>query len=585
MKKGSLLYQSISKMPLPVFSAAIGGTLAFGVEVSTVAAGLAYNSVVHDKGLAAFDWGLAGTASVIALISATGLGYLTGRVLKSSIESLTAEMEAAFDDKPRKPSMLASVELRHFRARALRRVSQLRRKNHKLAKTAYIDSRTGLGNATALECEIDSTVGKTSFEAPGALLLLDLDGFNRITEHHGTVVGQQLLRQAGERMERELANVTGESKEALRGSRLVSLQNDTYALWMPDAKGRETVASIARSLRMAFVAPFSAEGHQLSIGVSGGIAMAPEEGDTRAKLMLHADLAVRQVRKEKASGFRFFTPRLTRLARGRYQLEAELREAVKNREFKPVFQPKVDFATGRVVSAEALARWRRGNGKIISPAAFIPLAEETGLIEQIGDQILEASCLSARAWLREGHDVSIAVNVSPKQFQTGNLTQSVRGILNRTNLPPSRLELEITESMAVSDPEHVAKVMNPLRAMGMKLAIDDFGTGHSNLSMLTQLPFDVFKIDRQFVSALDKDENAPAIVEMILALADTLGLQTVAEGIETPRQAEFLRSRNCTIAQGFLYSPGLPHEGFMDFLRNWRANPVPAAQRSNRQVG
>ncbi len=570
---------------MPVLSAAVGATLASGVVASTIAAGLSYEYVVHGRGLAEFDWGLAGTASAIALLSATGLGFLTGRFVTTSIETLTSEMEGAFDDKARVPAILASVELRHFRARALRRVSQLRRKNHQLAKTAFIDSRTGLGNATALDRAIDSTILKTSFDAPGALLLLDLDEFNRITEHHGTIVGQQLLRLAGERMERELASVTGISKDALEGSKLVSLQNNTYALWLPDAKGRETVANIARSLRMAFVAPFMVEGHQLSIGVSGGIAMAPEEGDTRAKLMLHADLAIRQVRKEKATGFRFFTPRLTRLARGRYQLETELRQAVENKEFRPVFQPKVDFGTGRIVSAEALARWRRPNGKIISPGAFIPLAEEIGLIDKIGDQILEASCLSARAWLREGHDVSIAVNVSPRQFQSGDLTQSVLGILNRTNLPPSRLELEITESMAVSDPDHVAKVMNPLREMGMKLAIDDFGTGHSNLAMLTQLPFDVFKIDRQFVSALDKDNHAPAIIEMILALAETLGLQTVAEGIETPRQAEFLRRRNCTIAQGFLYSPGLPHEAFMDLLRNWCANPVPTAQSQNRQFG
>ncbi|MCA8905828.1 MAG: EAL domain-containing protein, partial [Hyphomonas sp.] len=220
--------------------------------------------------------------------------------------------------------------------------------------------------------------------------------------------------------------------------------------------------------------------------MSGGIVMAPEDADSGPKLFRHAELALRQVRGESASGFRYFSPRLNRVARGKYMLEAELREAVNNREFRAVFQPKVDFATGQIVGAEALARWQRANGKVISPAAFIPLAEETGLVNQIGEQILESACKSAVIWMREGFDVSVAVNVSPRQFVSVDVTELVLDVLKRTGLPPDRLELEITESMAVSDPSKVARVMRPLRALGTKLAIDDFGTGHSNLSMLTQ---------------------------------------------------------------------------------------------------
>ena len=219
------------------------------------------------------------------------------------------------------------------------------------------------------------------------------------------------------------------------------------------------------------------------------------------------------------------------------------------------------------------------NGKIISPNTFIPLAEETGLVTQIGEQVLEAACESARIWMQEGFNATVAVNVSPRQFQATDLTETVLSILKRTGLPPNRLELEITESMAVSEPEKVARVMRPLRSLGTKLAIDDFGTGHSNLSILTQLPFDVFKIDRQFVSALESDEQAPAIIEMILAMAETLGLKTVAEGVETERQADFLRRRGCSMAQGFLYSSGLPHEAFMDFIRGWTSNSQSPRQK------
>jgi EAL domain-containing protein (putative c-di-GMP-specific phosphodiesterase class I) len=306
------------------------------------------------------------------------------------------------------------------------------------------------------------------------------------------------------------------------------------------------------------------------MSVSGGIVMAPEDAESFAKLLQNAKLAVRLVRSEAQSGFRFFTPRLTRLVQGKYRFEAELRDAVANKEFKAVFQPKIDFATGRIMGAEALARWRRPNGKFISPATFIPVAEQAGLIDEIGMQILEAACRAARAWQTEGFDLTVAVNVSPSQFQRHDLTDSILEVLRRTGLHPSRLELEITESMAVANPVRVAEFISPLRAMGTKLAIDDFGTGHSNLATLTQLPFDVFKIDRQFVSALETDRQAPAIVEMILAMAETLGLKTVAEGVETTNQAEFLRRRGCTIAQGFLYSPGLPEAAFLDLLRAWR---------------
>jgi EAL domain-containing protein (putative c-di-GMP-specific phosphodiesterase class I) len=249
-------------------------------------------------------------------------------------------------------------------------------------------------------------------------------------------------------------------------------------------------------VRGAFADPFDLPTRQVTMTISGGIVMAPEDGETFARLIQNAKLALRLVRSEAQSGFRFFTPRLTRLVQGRYRFEAELRDAVGNKEFKAVFQPKIDFQTGRITGAEALARWRRPNGKLISPATFIPVAEQAGLIDAIGMQILEAACEAARTWQLEGFDVTVAVNVSPSQFQNQDLTDTIMAVLRRTGLHPNRLELEITESMAVNDPARVTEFISPLRAMGTKLAIDDFGTGHSNLATLTQLPFDVFKIDR-----------------------------------------------------------------------------------------
>ena len=436
------------------------------------------------------------------------------------------------------------------------------------------------GVGPKLEEAINATLPLAKYETPAALMILDLDNFTRAAERLGALAGDTLLKSAAQRMTAALEALEGPVHNALKDAQLAAMQADNFALYLPNAVSRDAVSNIARAIRLAFSDPFVVAGQPVSLGISGGIVIAPEDADSIQKLFRHAELALRQVRSDAGSGFRYFSPRLNRVARGKYMLEAELREAVSNREFKTHFQPKIDFQTGKVVGAEALARWVRPNGKIISPNTFIPLAEETGLVAQIGEQVLEAACRSARAWLNEGFEATVAVNVSPRQFQMTDLTEVVLGILKRTGLPPNRLELEITESMAVAEPDKVARVMRPLRSLGTKLAIDDFGTGHSNLSILTQLPFDVFKIDRQFVSALETDEQAPAIVEMILAMAETLGLKTVAEGVETERQADFLRRRGCSMAQGFLYSAGLPHEAFLDFLRSWSAQSGEAKRRA-----
>jgi diguanylate cyclase (GGDEF)-like protein len=508
---------------------------------------------------------------VLAAASAAAASYMLARSFQRVLQKFLAYLDDTNSVSPHGVESVMFKELRRLRVAVTRRVSRLRRENERLQKIAYVDQRTGLPNMIALEAMIERKLPFASFESPAAFFLLDLDQFSRAAERLGSLATNALLTAAGERLTNCLDRLDAPVSSSLDGVMIAALHNDQFAIFLPHAITRENVSNIARAIRVAFAQPFEINGQSVGIGMSGGIVMAPEDADSAQKLFRHADLALQQVRQESASGFRYFSPRLNRVARGKYMLEAELREAVAAREFKAVFQPKVDFATGKIVGAEALARWQRANGKIISPAAFIPLAEETGLVNQIGEQILESSCECAKVWMDQGFDVSVAVNVSPRQFMTVDLTNLVLEVLKRTGLPPARLELEITESMAVSDPAKVDRVMRPLRALGVKLALDDFGTGHSNLSMLTQLPFDVFKIDRQFVSALDADRQAPAIVEMILAMAETLGLKTVAEGIETERQADFLLRRGCTMAQGFLYSPGLPQEGFLDLLRGWDA--------------
>ncbi|MEO1963688.1 bifunctional diguanylate cyclase/phosphodiesterase [Hyphomonas sp.] len=582
MRKLSQIRRFFGSMTLPAFAAFAGAIAAVLVFSAVVMLEQSYRVLVEGKAwteLASPPEVMIGLM-LMSLVVSSGASFLLARSFQRVLQRFLAYLDDTTSMRPRGVESVMFKELRRLRVAVTRRVSHLRRENERLERIAYVDQQTGLPNTIALEAYIERKLPYASFDAPAAFFLLDLDQFGRAAERLGSLATNSLLNSVGERLTGCLAHLDAPVAASLEGSMVAALHNDQFAIFLPNAITRESVSNIARSIRVAFAQPFEINGQSISVGMSGGIVMAPEDADTAQKLFRHADLALQQVRQESASGFRYFSPRLNRVARGKYMLEAELREAVAAREFKAVFQPKVDFATGKIVGCEALARWQRANGKIISPAAFIPLAEETGLVNQIGEQILESACECAVVWMKEGFDVSVAVNVSPRQFMTVDLTNLVLEVLKRTGLPPGRLELEITESMAVSDPTKVDRVMRPLRALGVKLALDDFGTGHSNLSMLTQLPFDVFKIDRQFVSALDADRQAPAIVEMILAMAETLGLKTVAEGVETDRQAEFLSRRGCSMAQGFLYSPGLPQEGFLELLRGWETRSATSRKAS-----
>lgn len=571
MKQISLIGRMTGSLSIPLFAGILGGLLSAFIYCAVVFFHMLVRSIITNEPLrfsVPFFWIVVVFLATIAF-SATCF-YFMAKPFQGIFVRFTHYMLSSNRNTDAELHSLRFPELRRLRVATTRTVRKLRRENDRLRDIAYRDGRTGLPNAIAADKRIAESLPNASFERPAAFILLDIDRFAHLVEQVGAIHGELMIHAAAQRISRALNDVPDPSASALRGAMLAALTADQFTLYMPDAGSRENVIAIARAIRNAFSEPFTILGRSVTMSLSGGIVMAPEDADSPQKLMQNAKLALRLVRNEAQSGFRFFTPRLTRIVQGRYRFEAELRDAVENREFKAVFQPKIDFATGRIVGAEALARWRRANGKLISPAAFIPVAEEAGLIEEIGRQILEAACDAARSWELEGHDVTVAVNVSPSQFQRNDLTETVMSALKRSGLHPRRLELEITESMAVSDPARVAEFISPLRAMGTKLAIDDFGTGHSNLATLTQLPFDVFKIDRQFVSALETDRQAPAIVEMILAMAETLGLKTVAEGVETTKQADFLRRRGCTMAQGFLYSPGLPDQAFLDLLRAWK---------------
>lgn len=442
-----------------------------------------------------------------------------------------------------------------------------------LRLAAYRDTVTGLPNRLSFMATLKKGLALADQDKPCSVFHLMLEGFKGSGDVLGITGGQRLQVEIASRFSLYLAAISTDPRSKMRDMFLAAIGPGQFGLFMPAGNGRKEATALARELRQLFEQPFDIDGRDITMTISGGLAIAPDDGDISELVLKNASLALNEVLRAGQNGFQFFSPRLERLALGRSRFEQELRDAVDAEAFHPVFQPKVDLLTNKITGVEALARWQHTETRMISPATFIPLAEELGLVDDIGFQILRQSCHAAAGWYRDGMELSVAVNVSPRQFERPDFIDQIVEALRTSGLPPALLELEITETMAVSKPERVISVMEPLRAMGIKLAIDDFGTGHANLSLLTQIPFDIFKIDRQFVMKLEEDINAPAIVEMILGMGQTLGLKIVAEGIETEGQAKFLRDRKCDLAQGFLYSPGISDQKLRDLLTDRGQNP------------
>lgn len=539
-----------------------------GVQIGELRAGpLASGKLVMPP------WAI-GLLILFSVCLAFGVAYYFSSLIVRSVDAVRQDAEAlrkqqTGGSEPRERANFA--ELRQLDLAMRRAVQSVRREANELRTIAYRNTYTGLPNFTSLSRYLERHLKTTDFGHPLALYRLDLDHYDRACESFGSEFGEALLREAVTRIKKELSTLAERGLIESSGFFLAQSWADNLFLVLPHVGGRGDASAVARALRSAFVAPLTVKNYDISLGLSGGIVMAPEDGTTRAELLRRAETALRAVRDDGKRGFRFYAPRLDRVASGRVQLESELREGVEKGEFVPYFQPKIDLRTGRIRGCEALARWQRPGGRFISPGAFIPLAEETGLIEKIGGQILKAACQQAAGWLRDGIAMPIAVNVSPLELRNPDFRAHVLTALTESGLPPTYLELEITESVAVEDPKAFQDMFNPLKAMGVRLAVDDFGTGHSNLATLSQLNFDVFKIDRQFVQNLERESSSRPIVEMILAMAESIGLETVAEGVETPEQARFLRQRGCTYAQGFLYSQALSSRDFPVFVRQWEA--------------
>ncbi|TPW07828.1 MAG: diguanylate cyclase/phosphodiesterase [Alphaproteobacteria bacterium] len=401
----------------------------------------------------------------------------------------------------------------------------------------------------------------------GGLFVVRLDRLDRIFDAVGHDAGDELLARIVNRFAsavRAIDRMVRTEHCVTLPSQLARLRGGDFAILASSFRGPEDAARFAQLLASALNQPFDWREHKLVLGAAIGAAILPQDADDADTAIRHAMLALSAARADNGR-MKFFTKALDREAHAQLAFEREMRAALERNEFKAYFQPKVDLLSGRVIGAEALARWVKPDRTMVSPGRFIPAAEENGLIGSISEVILRDACWKAADWAREGFPLSVAVNISPLQFADERFTDKILRAMADAGLSPDRMELEITESVALENPERALRLLEPLRSLGVKVSLDDFGCGHSSLASLTRLPFDIIKIDQQFVRALAKDRHAPAIIEMILAMAASLDYTVVAEGIETEQEADFLRRRGCQIGQGFLWGAAMPAPEFLRF--------------------
>jgi diguanylate cyclase (GGDEF)-like protein len=425
------------------------------------------------------------------------------------------------------------------------------------------DALTGLPTRVAIVATAEQAIAEArSTSAPFAVTVLNVSRFKSINDSLGHEIGDELLRLLAQRLGALLA----------RGDVLGRLAGDEFVVLARVGTGTIPAEVTVETIFAALREPFAIEGHDIEVALSAGISMFPADGASFDLLLRRAETAMRAARSISRGTFRFYCEEMSRSEEERLALEADLRHAIRDGQLELHYQPKVDIASGRVRSAEALLRWRHPQRGFVPPNVFIPIAEESGLILSIGEWVLRQACTQMRTWLDSGlPPLRVSVNLSAKQFRHGDLTAVVCSALEDARLQPGYLELELTESSIMHDAEASAATLQLLSTMGVHISIDDFGTGYSSLSYLWRLPLDKLKIDRSFVRELLSNPDDVAIVKAIISLAHSLRLGVVAEGVETLEQLEHLRELGCDQYQGFYCSPAVPADAFIALIKRLRA--------------
>ena len=441
-------------------------------------------------------------------------------------------------------------------------ITAIKDSEHELAHLAHHDPLTGLPNRLLFTDRAEQALASAQVHKRGcALLLLDLDHFKIINDSLGHNVGDQLLKQVSER----LAGLFGP------GVTLARLGGDEFAVLVESCPQVVQAAALAQRILDAMREPFIFDGHQLFISASIGISLFPSDALSAEQLLRNADSALFKAKSVGREGYALYTEELTAHAQNRVEIASELRRALEQQELRVYYQPVHDLHSSRLIGVEALVRWQHPERGLVPPVEFIPIAERTGLIADIDAWVMDQACRQMCQWLADGVQLSfIAINVSSRLFARRELYEQVAQVLHTTGLDPAFLELEVTESAVMEDPEVALEQLHRLRELGLRLAIDDFGTGYSSLLRLKRLPVQKLKIDQGFVAGLPWDEDDAAIVRVVIALAKSMGMQVHAEGIEQVEQARFLLEQGCDMGQGYWFGRPMPAQDI-----DWqRAPPI-----------
>ena len=441
-----------------------------------------------------------------------------------------------------------------------RDISELHASRQKIHQMAFYDALTGLPNRALFHDRLRQMITDASWHGQKAgVMLIDMDHFKTVNDTMGHAVGDELLREAASRL-----------TDCVRSYDTVArLGGDEFAVLLPDMREAEDLGRVASKMLERFQERFLLSGKEVFVSCSVGIAVYPADSSEPEDLVKFADSAMYFAKRSGRSGFRFYSRDLTASAKERLFMESELRRAVERNELSLHFQPKVALVNGEMTGSEALLRWQHPTLGMVSPAQFIPVAEDSGLIIDIGRWVLWEACRAAVRWNGEGKPLhKVAINLSGRQFQVAGLVDTVLEVLAGTQCKPDWIELEITESLLLDEEGRAREILEALRAMGVSIAIDDFGTGYSALSYLTRFPIDTLKIDRSFIHSVTTDHYRAELVRAILSIARCLKQQVVAEGVETLEQAAFLEANGCQVAQGYLFSMPLPMDQLEKLPRN-----------------
>ena len=453
----------------------------------------------------------------------------------------------------------AELRLADFAVRIAGIAIERKRAEYRISYMAHHDALTGLPNRVLLQDRLMQAVAQAQrIGKMVAVMFIDLDYFKHINDSLGHPVGDRLLQAVAARLAVCLR----------KGDTLARLGGDEFVLILPATDDDHTAAAVAQKIMEELKAAFLIDGHDLHVGGSIGISLYPDDGEDADALMRTADTAMYHAKARGRGNYQFFTQSLNAAAQHRLVIANQLRHALSRGELSLHYQPQVDMERGRIVSSEALLRWQHDERGFIPPVEFIPIAEETGLIQPIGEWVLREACAQLRKWRDAGHvDFSVAVNLSPRQLMQPGFADLVARVLDENGVPATALGIEITETILMHPTEENLAPLTQLSEMGVQLSVDDFGTGYSSLSYLKRFPIHALKIDKSFIHGIGQAQDDTAITTAIIAMANSLNLKVIAEGVETAEQAAFLRAHQCVYAQGYFYSRPVPAEAFGELLQ------------------